>query len=270
MLQALGSQISLLLKRTSVAATAIPVADARLDGTSSLTAANSAMTTATTSSCHQLSNPQRFDSESGYVRLFLTQCELHFELQAPVFPSDRSKIAYIISHLTGRAEAWATAEWSRRSPSCSSLEGFVTALEWVFQHTTSGREASWTLMKVRQGKRRVSDYAIDFRTLAIQSDWNNSALADVFFQGLSNRVKDQLIATDLPEDLDELIALSIKVVKRIHECNQDRERYSPEWKQPSGNRCLPPQTSSSDRRGRGPRGAYAAGTHQSISGRMSA
>lgn len=42
-------------------------------------------------------------------------------------------------------------------------------------------EAMCSLIKVQQGKRKITDYAIDFRTLCTQSDWNNVDLADAFF-----------------------------------------------------------------------------------------
>ncbi|XP_034021083.1 probable JmjC domain-containing histone demethylation protein 2C [Thalassophryne amazonica] len=94
------------------------------------------------------------------------------------------------------------------------------ALKQVFQHTAPGREAARSLMKLRQGSRQVTDYAIDFRVLAAKSEWNPAALLDVFFQGLSAEIQDQLIATDLPDDLDELIALAIRTDRRL----QDRPR----------------------------------------------
>lgn len=59
-----------------------------------------------------LARPETFSGDSGDWCAFLTQCELHFDLQATAYPTERSKIAYIISHLTGQAEAWATMEWS--------------------------------------------------------------------------------------------------------------------------------------------------------------
>lgn len=49
-----------------------------------------------------------------------------------------------------------------------------------FQHTSPGLEAVRVLIEIRQGRRRVADYAVDFRTLAINSDWNNAALVDAF------------------------------------------------------------------------------------------
>uniref|UniRef100_A0A8D0D940 DUF4939 domain-containing protein n=1 Tax=Sander lucioperca TaxID=283035 RepID=A0A8D0D940_SANLU len=71
-----------------------------------------------------LARPERFSGESGDCRSFLTQCEIHFELQAAAYPTDRAKVVYIISHLTGRAELWAAAEWSR-----CPCHGWVTARE---------------------------------------------------------------------------------------------------------------------------------------------
>uniref|UniRef100_A0A8C9ZTG8 Gypsy retrotransposon integrase-like protein 1 n=1 Tax=Sander lucioperca TaxID=283035 RepID=A0A8C9ZTG8_SANLU len=150
-----------------------------------------------------LSRPERFSGESGDCRAFLTQCGLHFELQSVHYPTDRTKIAYLISHLSGRAEAWATAEW-------------------IFQHVTPGREAARMLVNLRQGRRRVADYAIEFRTVAAESGWNQTALMDAFLCGLSSALKDHLAALDLPEDLDTLIALAIKIDKRLFE--RERER----------------------------------------------
>lgn len=77
---------------------------------------------------------------------------------------------------------------------------------------------------MRQGKRKVSDYAIDFRTLAAESEWNPAALTDAFFQGLSESVKNQLISIDLPEDLDSLIAMAVKIDKRLTKRDQERGR----------------------------------------------
>ena len=51
-----------------------------------------------------LSHPEKFSGESGNCRAFLVQCGLHFEMQTLSFLTERSRVAYIISYLTGRAE----------------------------------------------------------------------------------------------------------------------------------------------------------------------
>ena len=57
----------------------------------------------------------------------------------------------------------------------------------------------------------MEDYAVDFRTLAAESAWNPEALFDIFLHGISEEVKDELAARELPTDLDSLIALTIRI-----------------------------------------------------------
>ena len=137
-----------------------------------------------------LSRPEHFSRDSGDCRAFLTQCDSHFELQAAVFPSNHSKIPYIISQLTGRMEAWAMVEWSWKSPVCNSLSLFFKTFPQIFQQTAPGCEAAQALVRLQQGKKRVSDYAIEFCTL--ECDWNQPALSNAFLDGLSDILKDQL------------------------------------------------------------------------------
>lgn len=46
----------------------------------------------------QLARPEKFSGDSGGCCSFLTQFKLHFELQAPMFLTERSKIVDLISH----------------------------------------------------------------------------------------------------------------------------------------------------------------------------
>lgn len=77
-----------------------------------------------------------------------------------------------------------------------------------------------------RGKRRAADYAIEFRTLAAERGWNQSTLMDAFLHSLSRTRKDQLAPLDLPEELDSLIAFTIKIDKHIAEREKERFRYS--------------------------------------------
>lgn len=111
-------------------------------------------------------------------------------------------------------------------------------------------------MRLRQRGCRISDYAIEFRTLAAESDWNQEALFDNFIDGLSDPLKDQLAPLELPADLESLIALAIKINKRLFERERHRCRsahspphqqghQSPRGRSPSlWRRSSPPKTSS--------------------------
>ena len=41
--------------------------------------------------------PERFDGSPGECRAFLTQCKLIFSLQPLTFPTDASRVVYIIT-----------------------------------------------------------------------------------------------------------------------------------------------------------------------------
>lgn len=57
-----------------------------------------------------LSKTGKFSGDSGDCRTFIAQCELHYEFQAACFPNDRTRIAFMIFHLTGRAKKRDTSE----------------------------------------------------------------------------------------------------------------------------------------------------------------
>ena len=64
------------------------------------------------SSC-KLAPPTQYAGEPGLCRTFLIDCSIHFAFMPQAFLTDRAKVAFMISHLTGGAKAWVSAEWSR-------------------------------------------------------------------------------------------------------------------------------------------------------------
>ncbi|KAL0190885.1 hypothetical protein M9458_013583, partial [Cirrhinus mrigala] len=85
----------------------------------------------------------------------------------------------------------------------------------VFDRAVMGREAASVLADLRQGNRTVSDYSIEFRTLAAESKWNEAAQWDMFLHGLADRIQREIFTLELPEDLDGLISLALRVDSRL-------------------------------------------------------
>ena len=81
----------------------------------------------------------------------------------------------------------------------------------VFDHSSTGMDAS------RDSCNFVREVApslitpIEFQTLATDSNWEGRALIDAFLHGLSEAVKDELLTRDLPDELDQIITLAIRV-----------------------------------------------------------
>ncbi|KAK1797599.1 hypothetical protein P4O66_000788 [Electrophorus voltai] len=68
--------------------------------------------------------PERYAGEAGGCRGFLRQCSLAFEQQPSPFPTERAKVAYIISLL-----AWASLVWEHQKDVRSTVVEFTTALK---------------------------------------------------------------------------------------------------------------------------------------------
>lgn len=172
----------------------------------------------------RLSPPQPYAGEPGSCRSFLSQCSLSMELQAMSFPTQRSRVAYVITLLTGRAREWATAVWDSNATYCSSIKDFTDEMLKVFDRSPRGRDAARALMGLTQGKRSVYDFAIEFRTLAACTDWNSSALFDAFYHGLNSNILDEIVPHELPSSLEGLIDLAGRVDTRLRERIHSRAR----------------------------------------------
>lgn len=167
----MSSQMDLLTVQVQQALPHLPKPSSAAEAMPSLPAPP-VVTLAVMSSPARLAPTEKFSGELVDCRPFITDCEMHFELSPQAFLTDRAMVAFMISHVTGRARAWATAEWSRESSICGSLGEFKEAMRRVFDPFSSDREKARELSSIRQGADSVSDYAICFRTLATDRGWN--------------------------------------------------------------------------------------------------
>ncbi|KAG1925390.1 retrotransposable element [Pimephales promelas] len=103
------------------------------------------------------------------------------------------------------------------SPSQSEplLPDLSDEMKKVFDRSVSGREAARTLAELRQGRRSVSEFSIEFRTLAAECGWNEEAQWDMFLHGLADHVQKEIYALDLPTSLNGLIDLALRVDARL-------------------------------------------------------
>lgn len=193
----------------------------------------------------RLPPPEKYSGEPGTCRSFLTQCSLIFQLQPATFPSDQAKVAYVLTQLSGRAREWGTALWEVESPVCEDFRGFCEEMKRVFDRSKHGHEAARELLHMRQGRRSVSEFAIDFQTLATSTSWNAGAIFDIFLNGLSDEIKDELVSHDLPSTCEELIDLAIRIDTRLQQ-RPGRRSFSIRPRPASDMVTPQPTTSTSD------------------------
>lgn len=68
----------------------------------------------------------------------------------------------------------------------------------------------------------MAKYAIEFQTMAVDSEWNSEVQQGLFLSRLSEDLKDELVVRDEPEGLDALISLAIHLDNRLKEQCQER------------------------------------------------
>ena len=190
----------------------------------------------------RLPPPQTYAGDPGSCQSFLTQCQLVFALQPATFPTDGAKVAYVITLLSGRARDWGTATWSNNEGVREDFALFSSEMRKVFDRSKQGREAAREVLQLRQGCQSVSDYAIQFRTLASESGWNKDAFYDVFFNGLSEEIQDELLPHDLPKDFDELVDMAIRVGTRLSQRRRMRVSLGFPWRESRASFSLPKDT----------------------------
>ncbi len=152
---------------------------------------------------------------------FLLQCSLAFEMQPHLFPTERAKIAFIISLLHGNALQWEI--WGQAGTVTQSLSGFTTHLPDVFGTSPGDSTAGEQLYHLQQGNMPIHEYALMFRTLAAASGWDESPLLTTYRQGLEARLRLHLAAYDDTMGLERFIQLSIRVANRMHSCMEDQQ-----------------------------------------------
>uniref|UniRef100_A0A8C7PKC4 CCHC-type domain-containing protein n=1 Tax=Oncorhynchus mykiss TaxID=8022 RepID=A0A8C7PKC4_ONCMY len=167
--------------------------------------------------------PDKYEGDLGRCRSFLMQCGLVFDLQPHSYATDKARIAFVIELLRGRALEWASAVWERQGTCMASYQQFTGEMRRLFDHPVRGKDAAKRLFTLRQGARSVADFMIEFRTLSVESGWNEESLQAAFYQGLSEQLKEELISYPEPSDLDSLVTLSIRVDNRVRERRREKQ-----------------------------------------------
>lgn len=68
---------------------------------------------------------------------------------------------------------------------------FVSEMLKIFDHPVQGREAGGRLFTCSQNSGSVAEFAVEFRILAAESGWDETASRAAFIRCLSEEVKDE-------------------------------------------------------------------------------
>ncbi|KAI2667222.1 Transposon Tf2-11 polyprotein [Labeo rohita] len=155
--------------------------------------------------------PATFAGEAAECSGFLLQVDLFIKMQPLQFTSKDTKVAFLISLLTGKALQWAKAIWNADNPIIHSYEQFTNHFAEVFSTTTGELATSDQLFRLQQGTSSVNHYTLHFRMLAVASGWNEKALLGAYRQGLNPDLRAAMALYDDSIGLEAFLQRTTKV-----------------------------------------------------------
>jgi len=179
--------------------------------------------------------PDQFDgSELRKLRTFLIQCELCFQDRPRAFRTDHAKVVFAQSYLKGMALEWFEPDLLLSEPSAfrplwmDSYSEFVLELRMNFGPHDPIDDAEHQLRRLSMtDSQRVNKYVVEFNRIACQvRGYGDSALRHLFYQGLPDRIKDEISRIGKPSALSDMRTLAQLINARYWECKSELSRQT--------------------------------------------
>ncbi len=158
---------------------------------------------------------------------FLLQLSLFIEMQPHKFPTERAKVAFLISLLSDGALTWAKAIWNADTAIINSYEAFITHFKEVFGGATGALTVADQLLRLRQDSSSTQEYTVKFCTLAASSGWNEPALISAFRQGLDSCLRAQMAIYDDTVGLESFIQKANRISQHLSACHFTEAAHQP-------------------------------------------
>jgi hypothetical protein len=176
--------------------------------------------------------PEKFDGTRSKFRGFINQVQLAIELQPQSYPTPRSQVRFIGTLLSGPALSWFSSFLERQNPTLDNLGAFLAEFRSMYGEHDAPRVATNKNRILLQGNRSVATYASQFRQLAIDTEWDDTALISQFVCGLQHEVKKLMLNLPDPQTLSQAIGFAVKCDNLLFEVRsksrtREPQRYCP-------------------------------------------
>src|SRR5467141_1091699 len=148
-----------------------------------------------------------------------------FDSRPRKFATDRQRVSYAASHLSDLAMLW----WQPNlvlepEPSIrNDWSEFVEQLNIFFGQPDLAQASERALRTLKmQDYQHVNKYMIEFSEHATHRGWNDVALYGEFYQGLAERIKDQLVLLECPATFQQLKTDTLRCDSRYWECQGEK------------------------------------------------
>ncbi len=176
----------------------------------------------------RLPAPEMYAGDPNLRRAFLTKCSLFFSLQPLTFATEVSRVALVLTLLSGRAALWGTAVWENRHPCCSSFHSLSQEMRRVFDRALVGREVARMLADLRFCPFLIIPSSSGPWRQSVSGTRRRSGT--MFLHGLADRIQQEIDVVELPLGLDELVDLALRVDARLQQSDlRGRRKLTPRY-----------------------------------------
>jgi hypothetical protein len=159
-----------------------------------------------------------FHGERAKLRAYLMQVKLVHALDPSKYASEVNKVLIAATYLRGDAQSWFEPYFTKhlegsKDPETKEIfadfDNYEDKLKQVFGNVDEERVAARMLRQLKQ-KGSTAAYYSRFQQLKARVEWDDTALASAFYEGLSEGVKDEM-GPNPPSELQKLVDRSIKI-----------------------------------------------------------
>jgi len=180
--------------------------------------------------------PPEFSGKVYEYRNFVAQCNLSFGLCPASFPTDETRVLFIISRLRGDALTYARSIIENPNhPLRHNFNGFAAFLDNVYLDQGYEDKCAHRLHKLKQTKSAAS-YAVEFKSLIAPLDLNEKAKMLQYFKGLNAKLQEAIAVQGRASTFEHLVQQSIRIDQAQFHARQNSSAES--------NRSAPPKSSA--------------------------
>ena len=196
----------------------------------------------------KIPKPDAYEGKRGSsAKQYFTKVLAYFDAHRRSFPNDREKINFLLSNMgEGTAAAWAQPFLEKLvnhedHPYIQSLANFQKVFLINFGDPSAEIEADRRIRRLTQ-KASAADYATEFRTLALELKWDESALISQFQQGLKDEVRREIIKLSILQTeqdrkdltLEGYITMCIHLDSTLYQARKGRQSEGGHWRSNEG------------------------------------
>ena len=181
----------------------------------------SANTTSPASTEPKIADPEPFGGERAALHNFLSKCRLKFAGQPSRFNKEEKKIFYAGALLKGVAYSWFQPLLTRLQegnpvPEFATFQTFADALTRMYGDPNLEATSERLLNKLKQTG-SAAWYLAEFQRLSQYIRWNDSALYNRFYEGLTDDIKDEIAKYGRPKTLVDLQNFATSLDGRMYD-----------------------------------------------------